>query len=128
MGFVLTLRTSISLRIFGADRAVILRQFVSHTGFTIWTSVRETHMFHLCVGDMTPTLQDVAMLTGLPIDGLQVTGLSRPFDVNELCLRLLGMVPPRTAYRGDNLKLTWLESEFKTPPDDFTYDQLIMYA
>ena len=32
---------------------------------------RETHTFHLCVGEMKPTLQDVAMLIGLPIDGAQ---------------------------------------------------------
>ncbi|GFZ03269.1 hypothetical protein Acr_15g0018770 [Actinidia rufa] len=88
----------------------------------------ETHTFHLRVEEMTPTLQDVAMLTGLPIDGAPVTGLGKVFDPNELCLRLLGRVPPRTAFRGDNLKLTWMESEFQTPPDEATEDQLIMYA
>ncbi|XP_057512873.1 protein MAIN-LIKE 1-like [Actinidia eriantha] len=37
----------------------------------------ETHTFHLRVGEMTPTLQDVAMLTGLPIDGAPVIGPGR---------------------------------------------------
>ena len=68
------------------------------------------------------------MLTGLPIDGVPVIGVDGPFDPNELCLRLLGRVPPRTAYRSDNLKLTWLESEFQTLWDEATEDQLIMYA
>ena len=59
-------------------------------------------------------LQGIAMLTGLPIDGAPVTRLGRSFDPNELCLRLLGRVPSQTALRGDNLNLTWLESEFQT--------------
>jgi len=29
----------------------------------------ETHTFHLPVGEMTPTLQDVALLLGLPLRG-----------------------------------------------------------
>ncbi|GFY87970.1 hypothetical protein Acr_05g0016090 [Actinidia rufa] len=119
-------RTSIGLRIFGVDRLldpggdpVTLRQ--PHQR-------RETHTFHLRVGEMTPTLQDVAMLTGLPINGAPMTRPGEAFDPNELCLRLLGRVPPRTAFRGDNLKLIWLESEFQTHPDEATENQLIMYA
>ena len=34
----------------------------------------ETHSFHLPCGEMTVTLQDVAMILGLPIRGLPVTG------------------------------------------------------
>ena len=89
---------------------------------------RETHTFHLRVGDMTLTLQNIAMLIGLPIDGVPVTRPGGLFDPNELCLRLLGRVSPQTVYRGDSLKLTWLESEFQTTPDEATEDQLIMYA
>ena len=29
----------------------------------------ETHSFHLRTGEMAVTLQDIAMITGLPIDG-----------------------------------------------------------
>ena len=32
----------------------------------------ETHTFHLPCGEMAPTLQDVAMLLGLPINGVAV--------------------------------------------------------
>ena len=54
----------------------------------------ETHSFHLRTGEMTVTLQDIAMITGLPING------------NPLCMNtdsdgwraqmhaLIGMVPP----------------------------------
>ncbi|XP_057514989.1 protein MAIN-LIKE 2-like [Actinidia eriantha] len=74
----------------------------------------ETHTFYLRVEDMAPTLQNIAMLTDLPIDGAPVIGPDGSFDPNKLCLRLLGKEPPRIAYRGDSLKLTWLESEFQT--------------
>ncbi|GFZ04433.1 hypothetical protein Acr_17g0000050 [Actinidia rufa] len=67
------------------------------------------------------------MLIGLPIDGAPVTGPSGSFGPNELCLRLLGRVPLRTTYRGGSLKLTWLESQFQTPPNEATEDQLIMF-
>ena len=35
----------------------------------------ETHTFHLPCGEMTVTLQDVAMIPGLPLEGLPVTGI-----------------------------------------------------
>ncbi|CAI0558942.1 unnamed protein product [Linum tenue] len=34
----------------------------------------ETHMFHLSEGEMTITLKDVAILTGLPISGEAIIG------------------------------------------------------
>ena len=36
----------------------------------------ETHTFHLPVGELTVTLQDVSILWGLPIRGLPITGRS----------------------------------------------------
>ena len=71
-------------------------------------------MFHLRVGEMTPTLQDVSMLTSLPIDGAPVTRPGGAVDPDDLCLRLLGRVPSHIAYRGGNLKLTWLARSFQT--------------
>ncbi|XP_057461072.1 protein MAIN-LIKE 2-like [Actinidia eriantha] len=87
-----------------------------------------THTFHLRVGKMTPTLQDITMLTGLPIDGALVIGPGGAVDLDDLCLRLLGRVPLRISYRGDNLKLTWLASSFQIPLDEAIEDQLNMYA
>ncbi|KAE8776482.1 Alpha-L-arabinofuranosidase 1 [Hordeum vulgare] len=34
----------------------------------------ETHSFHLACGEMAMTLEDMAMIIGLPINGLAVTG------------------------------------------------------
>ena len=56
----------------------------------------ETHTFHLPFGEMTITLQDVSILTGLPVDGDQVTGVDLMLTILEwqaLCLRLLGFEP-----------------------------------
>ncbi|KAJ3700723.1 hypothetical protein LUZ61_004428 [Rhynchospora tenuis] len=37
---------------------------------------RETHTFHLPIGEMTPTLEDVCYLLGLPVDGEPITEIS----------------------------------------------------
>ena len=44
----------------------------------------KTHKFHVSVGEMTITLQDVAIILGLRIDGLTVIGTC-VFDLAELC-------------------------------------------
>ena len=44
----------------------------------------ETHTFHLPVGEMTITLQDVVIILGLRIHGPPVTGTC-DFDVSSLC-------------------------------------------
>ena len=53
----------------------------------------ETHTFHVPVREMTITLQDVAIILGLHIDGPTVIGTCM-FDVVELCEELLGVAPP----------------------------------
>ncbi|KAK1604366.1 hypothetical protein QYE76_028039 [Lolium multiflorum] len=57
----------------------------------------ETHTFHLRAGEMTPTLQDVSMILGLPIQG-------EPLCMNTACdgwreqmANLIGMAPPAPA-------------------------------
>ena len=75
---------------------------------------REMHTFHPHVGEMTPPLQDVAMLIGLPINKTPVTGRGGLIDRDTSCDCLLGWVPPTDAYRNDCIKLTWLDITFKT--------------
>jgi len=50
----------------------------------------ETHTFHMPVGEMTVTLQDVSCLWGLPITGDPVTGVEYT-DCNQLMSELLGL-------------------------------------
>ncbi|XP_040251961.2 serine/threonine-protein phosphatase 7 long form homolog [Aegilops tauschii subsp. strangulata] len=98
----------------------------------------ETHTFHLRTGEMTVTLQDIAMITGLPIDG------------NPLCMNtdsdgwraqmhaLIGMVPPkpREPEAEDKKKervaagatFTWISSNFSTCPEDANEDMVKTYA
>jgi hypothetical protein len=63
----------------------------------------ETHTFHLQCGEMTVTLQDTAMILGLPVEGTAVTGeavAAWPAMVEAM----LGIAPParvagdRTSY------------------------------
>jgi hypothetical protein len=44
-----------------------------------------------------------------------VTGCGGSIDRDILCDRLLGWVPSANAYRGDCIKLTWFDINFKTP-------------
>ncbi|XP_057524497.1 protein MAIN-LIKE 1-like [Amaranthus tricolor] len=74
----------------------------------------ETHTFHLTVGEATITLQDVAVIMGLPVEGQAVIGHGEgnwPALVHEL----LGVWPenPQDPSQpkiivGSSLKLTWL--------------------
>ena len=53
----------------------------------------ETHTFHVLVGEMSITLQDVAIILGLRIDGSAVTRTC-VLDVTEFCEELLDVTPP----------------------------------
>jgi hypothetical protein len=51
---------------------------------------RKIHTFHLHIGDMTPTLQDVAILTSLLINEPLLTGRGGSINRDVLCDHLLG--------------------------------------
>ncbi|KAM7486437.1 hypothetical protein LguiA_002446 [Lonicera macranthoides] len=52
---------------------------------------QETHTFHLPVRECSITLQDVALLLGLPIDGLVVTAPPLEAPPADVCERVLGI-------------------------------------
>ena len=55
----------------------------------------ETHTFHLPFGEMTPTLEDVSLLLGLPIAGDAAFLPEAPHDWRaDLLGRFEGVVPP----------------------------------
>ena len=77
----------------------------------------ETHTFHVPVGEMTITLQDVAIILGLRIHGPAVTDTC-VFDVAVLCEELLCVIPPADAIREATISLWWLCSQLSTSPPD----------
>ncbi|XP_043810444.1 serine/threonine-protein phosphatase 7 long form homolog [Manihot esculenta] len=77
----------------------------------------ETHTFIFPEGEMTINLQDVGLITGLPVNGAAVTGRSR-HHWPSVCEALLGVFPPNNAIRGCYLKISWLAEEFSQLPDD----------
>lgn len=82
---------------------------------------RETNTFHLPVGEMTITLEDVGLLLGLPIDGKPVIGVASKTP-STVCENLLGKVPEDL--NGGMLKLTWLKDCFSKCPEDASIETL----
>ena len=73
-----------------------------------WRS--ETHTFHFPHGETTVTLEDVAVLLGLPIDGDVVTGPTTVDDIFATFHEHLGVIPPPTVIRGDSIRVSWLNT------------------
>eukprot|EP00261_Vitis_vinifera_P039130 XP_019080373.1 PREDICTED: serine/threonine-protein phosphatase 7 long form homolog [Vitis vinifera] len=87
----------------------------------------ETHTFHLPVGEMTITLQDVAVILGLRIHGLPITGTC-DIDWSLLCYELLGVTPPTSEIKGSAISTRWLCHQFSHPPVDLDDATLEQYA
>ena len=75
-------------------------------------AARDTHI-HVLAGEMTITLQDVAIILGLRIDGPAVTGTCVLY-VAELCGELLGVTPPVDALKGSAISICWLCQQLST--------------
>ena len=58
-------------------------------------------MFHLPIGECTITLEDVALLLGLHVDGTPITGPIY-FDWEKICTKYISVVPPRECTSGIN--------------------------
>ncbi|CAL5079069.1 unnamed protein product [Urochloa decumbens] len=81
----------------------------------------ETHTFHLPSGEMTVTLEDVAMLFGLPIDGQAVTGKIDADGWRDRVEMLLGVRPADPPEDAKDRKTTgvhsgWFSQHFNVPP------------
>ncbi|XP_057740108.1 protein MAIN-LIKE 1-like [Arachis stenosperma] len=70
----------------------------------------DTHTFHLPVSKCAVTLKDVAVILGLPTDGLPITGMTmNSFEALEAeCLQQFGVAPRKSDCRVSCIKLTWL--------------------
>ncbi|VAH79378.1 unnamed protein product [Triticum turgidum subsp. durum] len=89
----------------------------------------ETHSFHLASGEMTVTLQDVAMLFALPIDGRPVCS-STDHDYGQMVLDCLGHDPRGQSMPGKSfLHYKWLKKHFYELPegaDDHTVQRHVL--
>ncbi|CAO1948984.1 unnamed protein product [Urochloa humidicola] len=83
----------------------------------------ETHSFHLPCGEMTITLEDVAMMLGLPIRGRPVIGAAISAGWRGRVEEFLGTAPPVPEEEGSRgrvsgVPLRWLRDTFGTCPED----------
>ncbi|GAA0166300.1 hypothetical protein LIER_21483 [Lithospermum erythrorhizon] len=84
---------------------------------------RETNTFHLTVGEMTVTLEDVAYLIGLPIDGEPVIGVTYT-SCDAVCLKYLGRAPDSGYTSGGMVKLSWLKQTFSQCSEDASVEEV----
>lgn len=93
----------------------------------------ETHTFHLPSGEMTITLQDVAMILGLPIIGHAVTGSTASGGWRDMVRELLGLAPdppepPAKESKTSGVPLRWLEENFQELPPNAGEEQVLRHA
>ncbi|KAF7838922.1 serine/threonine-protein phosphatase 7 long form-like protein [Senna tora] len=84
----------------------------------------ETHTFHMTQGECTITLQDVAILLGLPCVGVPIVGRT-DLPWATVCEGLLGQTPPEGKLKGQRLSMKWLDDTFSFanfPPNPTAVD------
>jgi len=87
----------------------------------------ETHTLYLLLGEVTMTLEDLALQLGLPIEGEVVSGLTSG-DMVTACGHLLGVIPSQNVVLGNTIKLSWLNNTFQQLSDDAMDDVVTQYA
>lgn len=94
----------------------------------------ETHTFHLPIGECMISLQDVSIRLGLRIDGPAVIGVTavdggwgnmieHVFGANPI-----SAIPVASGLVGGRLKFSWLNSVFRSLPNDASDVQLRQYT
>ena len=73
------------------------------------------------------TLQGIAILLGLPVDGVVVTGRTC-LDWRSICYSLLGLTLGNTDIDGQHLHFTWLDQSFPTLAPDANEESIQCYT
>ena len=76
----------------------------------------EIYIFHLSFDEMTITLQDVSILTGLPVNDDPVIGVDPMLIILEwqaLCLQLLGFEPDAQFFDHSRLGIEYLDDRYR---------------
>ncbi|KAK1665398.1 hypothetical protein QYE76_053557 [Lolium multiflorum] len=92
----------------------------------------EMHTFHLRAGEMTPTLQDVSMILGLPIQGEPLCMNTTSDGWRRQMEDLIGMAPPPPADPKDRTPagapFAWIRANFGECPEGADRDTLRTYT
>ncbi|KAK1618872.1 hypothetical protein QYE76_024389 [Lolium multiflorum] len=93
----------------------------------------ETHTFHLRAGEMTPTLQDVSMILGLPIQGEPLCMNTASDGWRRQMEDLIGMAPPAPENPKERAPagapFAWIRTNFgQPPPEDANEDTIKTYT
>lgn len=97
-----------------------------------WRS--ETHSFHLPYGEMTVTLEDFAMITGLPLHGQALTGRVDNKKWRQRVTALIGdcssslSLQGKTDNRTNGVPFKWLEEHRSGCPEDANEETVEQYA
>ena len=96
----------------------------------------ETHSFHLRTGEMTVTLQDVSMITALPIEGKPLCMSTDSEGWRHQMEALIGMSPQEPEVEDGGKKdrvpagatFTWIAANFAHCPEDADDEVIQRYA
>ena len=93
----------------------------------------ETHTFHLPCGELTVTLQDVAMILRLPVDGQPVCGNVQPAGWRDMVEMIVGTRPLEPApdakdKKPSGVSSAWLAHNFTECPHDAADHVVERYA
>uniref|UniRef100_K3ZZK0 Aminotransferase-like plant mobile domain-containing protein n=1 Tax=Setaria italica TaxID=4555 RepID=K3ZZK0_SETIT len=93
----------------------------------------ETHTFHMPFGEMTITMQDAAMILGLPLDGQPVTGIIKNENWHDMVEMHIGITPPEpeggdSSKKTSGVSSTWLREHFDVCPPGANDEVVQRYA
>ncbi|KAL0395304.1 UNVERIFIED_CONTAM: Serine/threonine-protein phosphatase 7 long form [Sesamum latifolium] len=93
----------------------------------------ETHTFHFSVGEATITLQDIAVIWALPIEGNLITGVDTKLTKQQwqnYCHQWLGFQPNENSFKNGRIKLAALLDRLlnHTCDDDSPFEEVLQEA